>query len=146
MQQITVLVSVSIIIPFRSRFVVDFGLESLSELIIQQTKQSVSSNQFDWTDEQQGIVLGSFFYGYITTQVLGGYLADRFGAKILFGGGVACTSILTILTEPIANLGFGWMVALRVLEGVGEGVTYPAISSFWGKWAPPNGKVLKKNE
>ena len=94
--------------------------------------------RFDWTDEQQGLILGAFFYGYITTQLLGGYLADRFGAKILFGGGVACTAILTIVTEPVASWGFGWMVALRVVEGIGEGVTFPAISSFWGKWAPPN--------
>ena len=71
--------------------------------------------RFDWTDEQQGTILGAFFYGYITTQLLGGYLADRFGAKMLFGGGVACTAILTIVTEPVANWGFGWMVALRVI-------------------------------
>lgn len=93
---------------------------------------------FDWTSEQQGIILGSFFYGYITTQLLGGYLADRFGAKILFGVGVGCTAIFTVITAPIARLGFGWMIALRIIEGIGEGVTFPAVASFWGKWAPPN--------
>ena len=62
--------------------------------------------------------MGAFFYGYITTQLLGGYLADRFGAKILFGAGVACTAVLTIVTEPVASWGFGWMVALRVIEGL----------------------------
>ena len=94
--------------------------------------------RYDWTDVQQGIILASFFYGYISTQLLGGFLADRFGAKILFGAGVGCTAVLTILTEPAADLGYGWMIALRVVEGIGEGVTFPAISSFWGKWAPPN--------
>ena len=55
--------------------------------------------KYDWSESQQGLILGSFFYGYITTQLLGGWLADRFGAKILYGGGVACTAVLTILTE-----------------------------------------------
>lgn len=29
-------------------------------------------------------------------------------------------------------------LATRVIEGIGEGVTFPAATSFWGKWAPPN--------
>ena len=70
-------------------------------------------NFYFFLSEQQGIILGSFFYGYITTQLLGGYLADRFGAKILFGVGVGCTAIFTVITAPIARLGFGWMIALR---------------------------------
>ena len=93
---------------------------------------------YDWTPEQQGVILGSFFYGYITTQILGGYLADRFGAKILLGVGIGCTALLTIVTRQMADAGFAAMVALRVLEGIGEGVTFPAAASFWGKWAPPN--------
>lgn len=99
---------------------------------------SSNNDTYDWTSEQQGLVLGSFFYGYITTQLVGGYLADRFGAKILFGVGVGCTAVFTIITKPVADLGFGYMIALRVLEGIGEGVTFPAATSFWGKWAPPN--------
>ena len=38
--------------------------------------------------------------------------------KILFGAGVATTAVLTILTEPAADLGFQWMIALRVIEGL----------------------------
>ena len=30
------------------------------------------------------------------------------------------------------------MIALRVIEGIAEGVSYPAATSFWGRWAPPN--------
>ena len=29
-------------------------------------------------------------------------------------------------------------LATRVIEGIGEGVTFPAATSFWGKWAHPN--------
>ena len=32
---------------------------------------------FEWDTEQQGLVLGSFFYGYCMTQILGGYMADK---------------------------------------------------------------------
>ena len=77
-----------------------------------------TDDTYDWDSEQQGLVLGSFFYGYITTQLVGGYLADRFGAKVLFGAGVGCTAVFTIITKPIADLGFGYMIALRVLEGL----------------------------
>ena len=66
----------------------------------------LEDDTYDWTSEQQGLVLGSFFYGYITTQLAGGYLADRFGAKILFGVGVGCTAVFTILTKPLGTVQF----------------------------------------
>ena len=39
--------------------------------------------EFNWNEETQGYVLGSFFYGYILTQVPGGWLASKFGGKKL---------------------------------------------------------------
>lgn len=35
--------------------------------------------EFDWTSTQQGVILASFFYGYILTQFVGGLLANKLG-------------------------------------------------------------------
>lgn len=36
---------------------------------------------FDWSSQQKGFALGAFFYGYITTQFVGGVLATKFGGQ-----------------------------------------------------------------
>lgn len=46
------------------------------------------------------------------------------------------TSILTILTPLAAKLGVGVLIALRVLEGLFEGVTFPAFHAVLGRWVP----------
>ena len=75
---------------------------------------------YDWDSESQGWILGSFFYGYILTQVPGGYLASRYGAKWLMGLGVLSTVLFTLITPLAADLGAGYLIAVRVMEGVGE--------------------------
>ncbi|CAG8837823.1 35808_t:CDS:1, partial [Racocetra persica] len=37
--------------------------------------------EFDWSSTTQGYILSSFFIGYLTTQIVGGALSDRFGGK-----------------------------------------------------------------
>ena len=64
--------------------------------------------------------LGVFFYGYVITQVPGGWLAARVGAKYLFGFGVLFTSILTLFTPAAANHSVGMFILVRILEGFGE--------------------------
>eukprot|EP00118_Oscarella_pearsei_P029123 m.3724 g.3724 ORF g.3724 m.3724 type:complete len:483 (+) comp9729_c0_seq1:143-1591(+) len=98
--------------------------------------------QFNWTKTTEGIILGSFFYGYLFTQVLGGWLAHRFGGKWVLGLGCLCTVILSFLTPLAAQYGIGWLIAVRVIEGVGEGVTFPAMHSMWSHWAPPFEKTI----
>ncbi|KAM4607677.1 sialin [Polymixia lowei] len=100
-------------------------------------KHNHTASLYDWDSETQGWILGSFFYGYILTQVLGGYLASRFGAKWLMGLGILCTVVFTLLTPVAADLGAGYLIAVRVLEGIGEGVTFPAMYAMWAAWAPP---------
>ena len=119
-------------------------------------------------------MLSSFFYGYIVTQLPGGWFATRIGGKLVrmltarpyamllhlrvavywrepthalpfaalcccwqvFAFGVLCTTALTLLT-PLASERLPLLVALRIVEGLGEGVTYPAMHAMWAKWAPP---------
>ena len=49
------------------------------------------AEEFKWDQTTKGIVLSSFFYGYLATQVLGGWLADRYGGKVVLGFGVLKT-------------------------------------------------------
>ena len=67
-----------------------------------------------------GLILGSFFYGYIFTQLPGGWLGARFGGKNLFGFGVLTTSVLTMFTPLAARHSVGTLIAVRILEGLGE--------------------------
>ncbi|GJQ81761.1 hypothetical protein Trydic_g308 [Trypoxylus dichotomus] len=68
--------------------------------------------EFVWDEATQGIVLGSFFYGYVLTQIPGGRFAELFGGKLVFG-------------------------IVRVLEGMGEGVTFPSMHAMLARWVPP---------
>jgi ACS family sodium-dependent inorganic phosphate cotransporter len=89
-----------------------------------------------WDPSTQGLVLSSFFVGYLATQILGGRLADRFGGKVVLGAGVLFWSAFTMIT-PIAALGGLTMLLLaRVGMGVGEGITFPSIYSLFGRWLP----------
>ncbi|XP_020610537.1 sialin-like isoform X1 [Orbicella faveolata] len=102
------------------------------------SKSSVEKDgEFNWDQKTQGLILGSFFYGYVITQVPGGWLAARVGAKYLFGFGVLCTSILTMFTPAAAHHSVGMLLLVRTLEGLGEGVTFPAMHAMWSGWAPP---------
>lgn len=66
------------------------------------------------------MILGAFFYGYITTQILGGFLAPVIGAGRLFSFGVFITSLLTLITPVVANstANIVPLITLRFLEGV----------------------------
>jgi len=76
---------------------------------------------FNWDEQTQGLVLGGFFYGYTTTQILGGTLAQKVGGKLLFLFGVAWTAALTMLLPVLTNVGgFAAIFTLRLLMGMGE--------------------------
>ncbi|KAG8513193.1 Sialin, partial [Galemys pyrenaicus] len=96
-----------------------------------------TGKRYKWDAETQGWILGSFFYGYIITQIPGGYLASKVGGKLLLGFGVLSTSVFTLFTPIAADFGIGALIALRALEGLGEGVTFPAMHAMWSSWAPP---------
>ena len=92
--------------------------------------------QFGWSDSQVGFIFSSFYLGYMLTMALGGYLSDKFGGKLVLGYGVVMWSIFTILTPLAAHNGFFALFIMRVLMGIGEGVTFPAWQSLYARWIP----------
>lgn len=57
--------------------------------------------RYDWSQKLQGIILSSFYWGYITTQIPGGILSQRFGGKHVLTTGLVFTAICTLVT-PVA--------------------------------------------
>lgn len=92
---------------------------------------------FPWDSKQKGLILSSFFYGYIMTQFLGGYIGTKIGGNIVFGCGIGTTAILTLLTPLAAKHSLEMFLAVRIIEGVFEGVTFPGIHAVWARWSPP---------
>ncbi|XP_028026340.1 sialin isoform X2 [Bombyx mandarina] len=92
--------------------------------------------EFDWSTQTKGLVLSSFFYGYLVTQLPGGWLAAKIGGNRVFAIGIGTTSLLTLFTPPLAHTSTALLIAVRVIEGFFEGVTYPCIHAVWARWAP----------
>lgn len=68
-----------------------------------------------------GIIMGSFFWGYIITQVPGGRLAESWGSKKLLGFSILFTSLLTIVSPSVARMSPVAFMFCRALEGMFEG-------------------------
>ncbi|GBM03560.1 Sialin [Araneus ventricosus] len=113
-------------------------LELLKHQPNSSSSSSDSDGDFDWDASTQSLILGSFFYGYVITQIPGGVFAEKYGAKWLFGIGVFITSVFTLLTPYAAFWGVWPLVIVRAIEGLGEGVTFPAMNALIGRWAPKN--------
>ena len=78
------------------------------------------TGEFDWSDELQGVILSSFAYGYIATQLLSGYLAGRFGAKKTLFCGIVLSTVCT-LVGPLASIATPYLlITTQVLNGLGQ--------------------------
>ncbi|GAV05726.1 hypothetical protein RvY_15809-2 [Ramazzottius varieornatus] len=96
----------------------------------------VVTGEFVWDSQTQGIILGSFFYGYIFTQLAGAEIAKRYGPKHPFGFSVLISGLLALLIPTAARWSTGALITIRTLQGFFQGVCFPSMHSFLGNWAP----------
>ncbi|CAG8718052.1 4329_t:CDS:2, partial [Cetraspora pellucida] len=94
------------------------------------------TKEFGFTSSIQGVILSSFFLGYLTTQVLGGALADKYGGKWVLSVSAASWTLFTFLTPISANFGLGYLIICRILLGIGEGACFPSVNTLIAAWFP----------
>lgn len=92
---------------------------------------------FGWSASAKGLVLSSFFVGYLFLQVGAGWLAQRFGGRLVLGVAVLWWSAFTLLTPPAAYVSLAMLIAARIALGVGEAATFPAAFTLFSRWVPP---------
>lgn len=81
---------------------------------------STTTGEFEWTEAEQGFILGSFFFGYVLTQMPGGILSAKFGGKWPLGLGLFITAVFALITPIAARTHTYFLVLVRVIQGLGE--------------------------
>jgi MFS family permease len=66
----------------------------------------------------QGLILGSFYIGYILTQLPGGMLAGKYGGKQLLGWCMLLCAVATIITPFAARANVILLIAVRGFAGL----------------------------
>lgn len=63
-------------------------------------------------------MLASFFYGYIVTQIAGGWLSRRYGGRRVIGYGMALCILSTLLMPVCARAHVALVFVLRIIAGL----------------------------
>ena len=95
------------------------------------------AEEFQWSDTTKGFVLSSFFIGYLLFMVPCGWIANRYGGRLLMGVALALWSLFTLLTPFAAGLSLGALIAVRIAMGAGESASFPAVYNLLARWLPP---------
>ncbi|XP_014102807.1 putative inorganic phosphate cotransporter [Bactrocera oleae] len=93
--------------------------------------------EYNWNERIKGLLLSSFFIGYVTSQVPSGYLSRRCGGKLLLLISLVSCSLLAILTPLCAAIG-SWQLVLasRIVQGVFQGTVFPSTHTILSQWSP----------
>ncbi|XP_071964160.1 sialin-like [Antedon mediterranea] len=90
---------------------------------------------FDWNMKTQQIILGSFYCGYSVGPILGGWQVGRFGGFSMLMTGIIFTTVSMLVTQFAANIGVGFVIFTRIIDGFGQGIAYPANLVLIRNWS-----------
>ena len=78
------------------------------------------NGEFDWDPDLQSLLQAAFNYGYVVTQLPGGYFAEQFGAKYVFGCSVLIPSIISLFGPILARTNVWLLFTSRLLMGLAQ--------------------------
>lgn len=92
---------------------------------------------YEWSEFTQGLILSSFYMGYIITHIPGGILVEKFGGKITLLSGIVATVICTALTPISITLGGSTLLIInRIIMGLCQGFIYASVFGLLSTWIP----------
>ena len=86
------------------------------------------------TPSQIGILLSSFFWTYAAFMLISGWLADHLDVNWVLAAGFLVWSSATVATGFVH--GFLTLIAVRLVLGAGESVSYPSYSNLLARHCP----------
>ena len=95
----------------------------------------VMLGELGWSKVELGWAFSAFLIGNALLQIPGGVLADRWSARKVLAVAFCGFSLFTLLT-PLGARAFALLLALRLLVGAFESLTFPAVISINSRWIP----------
>eukprot|EP00899_Mesostigma_viride_P015058 jgi/Mesvir1/23553/Mv18250-RA.1 len=83
----------------------------------------------------KGGVLSAFYYGYVFSQIPGGWAAARYGGRRVLTPSFLVWAIVSIVT-PIRADCVPVILVSRVVIGAAQGVVFPSIHTVLAQWIP----------
>ena len=105
----------------------------LDRLCISAAMPSIAA-EFNLTPDQRGWIFSAFTIAYAVFEIPGGWLGDRFGARLALTRVVLWWSAFTALTG--AAFGYWSLLVIRFLFGAGEAGAFPNIARAVSRWFP----------
>jgi sugar phosphate permease len=96
------------------------------------TVASVFERDLHLTNTQVGLVFSAFAYPYLIFQILGGWVSDRFGARLGLTVSAIIWASATLFTGLVSSLAA--VIFMRVILGFGEGATFPMATRAMSDW------------
>lgn len=84
------------------------------------------AGEFGLGKAESGILLSSFFFGFIVFLFISGIIADKLSGKPVLILGLMMFSLATLLTGVAGSMTS--LIFYRVMTGIGEGIFWPAAS------------------
>ncbi|MGB8537308.1 MAG: MFS transporter [Acidobacteriaceae bacterium] len=128
----------------RKRFVLAFWLFVLSAIsFLDRTNISIAglqiSSEYGLGNQRLGWIFSAFLIGYAGFQVPAGWLASRYGPRLVIALGVVWWGVATALTTlipPGVSQAALLLIGIRFALGAGEAVIYPAANQWVARWVP----------
>ncbi|XP_075923374.1 voltage-gated purine nucleotide uniporter SLC17A9 isoform X1 [Petromyzon marinus] len=105
----------------------------------------VLSARFGWDKAQAGTMLGSFFWGYALTQIVGGHLSDRIGGDKMICLSMGSWGLVTLMMPVVAHLSeqpLPQLIFVRFCTGFLQGVHFPSMSSLFSSRVPESERAF----
>ena len=102
-----------------------------------QVKTGDELAEFDWDSRICSMVLSSFYWMYVVSQVVGGVATQHFGTKAVFGWSQLATAIGSLCIPYAASTHWALLVFVRSVQGFASGLTWPAMYAIVAPWIPP---------
>ena len=98
------------------------------------TAAPLIARDLDLDNTKLGLVFSAFAFPYALFQLIGGWIADRFGAWLVLTACCIIVAVSTALTGAAGGLAS--LVAIRLAVGFGEGAAFPTATRAMASWTP----------